>query len=545
MRRSIAVVAGVLVALLGAPAASAAAAVTVPAEFGADWADPRTAAPAVSRPPTASCTTRIVDHAFAGYDTYVSAFTPPAACPGPWSRVVLRLDGAVRGRQYDRLGWLTIGGVTVFKTSTPEPSAEGITWSVEKDVTGYSSLLRMPQAVDMYLGNTVDDTYTGVLNVQVSLTFYAADRAHPAPGAAADVLPLSALGHEGMDLTGTVQVPRNTERLLAEVYATGSGGGCEEFWYLTAPSSTGYSCVAEEGPYREVQVLLDGRVAGIAAPFPHVYTGGWSNPFLWYVVPAPRAFDLRPISYDLTPYLGLLTDGAAHRVSVHVVGVPAGQSGWDTPVNVLGWRDPHATRVTGSLLTHRVGEPAGEVATGDRSVTTHGGHLLRAVGRLRTSHGVVTTTVTERVGNDSVHTWGDGENPDALRATWTDEATSVVTGASRFAGVTRSAQRYGLDGSITVAADNRLTSTVRMTDADGTVDDTYRGSASFLLGVPRDQRHAVGTSEERYRITGPVRYDHTIKTQNGVVTAGIQSAPVQQPATAATCRPRSMAATCR
>jgi peptide N-acetyl-beta-D-glucosaminyl asparaginase amidase A len=520
MRRSIVVIAGVLVALLCAPGTPVAAAATaVPAEFGTDWDDPRTAAPPVSRPPTASCTTRIVDHAFADFDTYVSAFTPPAACPGPWNTVVLRLDGAVQGRQFDRLGWLTIGGVTVFKTSTPEPSAEGITWSVEKDVTSYSALLRTPQTVTMYLGNVVDDTYTGVLNIQVSLTFYAADRRHAAPGAAADVLTLSEAAHDGPDLTGTVRIARNTERLLAEVYATGSGGGCEEFWYLTAPSSTGYSCVADQGPYREVQVLLDGRVAGIAAPFPHVYTGGWSNPFLWYVLPAPRAFDLRPISYDLTPYLGLLTDGAAHRVSVHVVGVPAGQSGWDTPVTFLGWRDPHATRVTGALLSHRVGDPVNEVTTGDGSVTTHGGHRLRAVGRLRTSHGVVTTTVTGSVGSDSVHTWGPGENPDALRATWTDDATTVVTGTSRFAGVTGSAKRYALDGSITVAADNRLTSTLTMTDADNTFDDTYRGTASFTLGVPRDQRHAVGTSQERFRLFGPFRYDRTITTENGAVTS--------------------------
>jgi hypothetical protein len=527
MRRLIAVVVGVVVALGGLPAAASASAVP-PAEFGADWDNPRTAAPAVSRPPTRSCATTIVDHGFADYDTYVSAFTPPAACAGPWAKVVLRLDGSVKGRQYDRLGWLTIGGVMVFKTSTPEPSPDGIEWSVEKDVTGYSALLRTPQAVNMYLGNTVDDTYTGVLNVKVSLTFYAADRAHPAPGVASDVLPLADQARgDGPDLTGTVQVPRNTERLLAEVYATGSGGGCEEFWYLTAPSSTGYSCPADPGPYREVQVLLDGRLAGIAAPFPHVYTGGWSNPFLWYVLPAPRAFDIQPITYDLTPYLGLLTDGTAHHVSVHVVGVPAGQSGWDTPVNFLGWRDPHAKQVTGALLTDRAGTLTNDVTTAGRSVTLHGAHSLRAVGYVQTSHGRVTTAVAERVGNDSVHEWGDGENPDALRATWTDDATSVVTGGSRFAGVTRSARRYGLDGSITVDAADRLTTTLTMTDAAtlwgprrGTLDDTYQGSASFLLGVPRDQRHAVGTSLERYRLTGDARYDHTIETQNGFVTTG-------------------------
>jgi len=507
VRTLIAIAAAGLVLFSGAPAAAAAA---PPAEFGTDWDDPRTAAPPISVPPTRSCSTTIVDHAFAGYDTYVSSYTPP--CRGPWAKVVLRLDGDVKGRQYDRLGWVTIGGVMVFKTSTPEPSPDGIAWSVEKDVTSYAALLRAPRTVNMYLGNTVDDTYTGVLNVRITLTFYAASSTFKAPDTPDDVLPLADQGRDGPDLTGTVTVPASTERLTAEVYATGSGGGCEEFWYLTAPSSTGYSCPADPGPYREVQVLLDGRVAGIAAPFPHVYTGGWSNPFLWYVLPAPRAFDIRPISYDLTPFLGLLTDGAAHRVAVRVVGVPAGQSGWDTPVNFLGSRDHGSTRVTGGLLGSSAGTLTDDVTAETGRVVTHGGHTFTATGYLRTSHGVVRTTVTQRVGNDSTHTWGDGENPDSLSATWTDDATSVTGGR-----VTHLAQRFAIDGSVMIDADNRLTTTMRMTDARGPVTDTFTGEASWLLGVPRDQRHATATTRERYRVAGCD--DRTIATVNGVVVS--------------------------
>jgi hypothetical protein len=506
MRRSIAVAAGILLALAGAPAAHASA---PPAVFGSDWDNPRTAAPPIAAPPTRSCSTTIVDHGFDNYDVYASGYTAP--CAGPWAKVVLRLDGSVAGRQYDRLGWLTLGGVEIFKTSTPEPSPDGIQWSVEKDVTAYSALLAKPGTVNMYLGNTVDDTYTGVLNVKVTLTFYAAARSS---GWADDVLPLADQHTDGQDLAGTLTVPGNTERLLAEVYATGSGGGCEEFWYLTAPTSTGYSCPADPGPYREVQVLLDGQVAGIAAPFPHVYTGGWSNPYLWYVLPAPRAFDIRPVTYDLSPFLGRLTDGRAHTVSVHVVGVPAGQGGWDTPVDFLGWRDSHAKTVTGVLAGSHLSTLTGGVTTSAGRVALHAAHTFSATGLLRTSHGLVTTSVTERVGNDSTHTWGDGENPDALKATWTDDVTGVVAGPSRFAGVTRAADRYALDGSITVDAADRLTTTLTMTDAGLGHDDTYRGQASYLLDVPRDQRQATGTSEERYRAGG---YDRTIRTENGFV----------------------------
>jgi hypothetical protein len=509
MRRLIAVAAGLLLAPALSPAAHAS---TIPAVFGSDWDNPRTAAPAIAKPPTRSCSSTIVDHAFDNYDVYARSNSAP--CPGPWAKVVLRLDGSVAGRQYDRLGRLTMGGVEIFKTSTPEPSPDGIQWSVEKDVTAYSALLARPQTVNMYLGNTVDDTYTGVLDVKVTLTFYAGVR----PSVTADdVLPLADQHTDGQDLAGTVTVPRNTERLLAEVYATGSGGGCEEFWYLTAPSSTGYSCPADPGPYREVQVLVDGRVAGIAAPFPHVYTGGWSNPYLWYVLPAPRAFDIHPISYDLTPFLGRLTDGAAHAVSVHVVGVPAGQGGWDTPINFLGWRDHGSPQVTGALLGSHVSAPAGDVTAATGRVVLHAAHGFQATGYVRTSHGLVTTSVSERLGNDSTHTWGDGENPDALKTTWTDDVTGVVAGRSRFAGVTRAADRYALDGRITVDADDRLTTTLTVTDAGLGHTDTYRGEASYLADAPRDQRQATGTSEEHYR---QGRYDRTVRTRNGFVVDG-------------------------
>ena len=40
-----------------------------PAEFGADWDDPRTAEPKVVRPETRHCTVEIVRHGFADFET--------------------------------------------------------------------------------------------------------------------------------------------------------------------------------------------------------------------------------------------------------------------------------------------------------------------------------------------------------------------------------------------------------------------------------------------------------------------------------------------
>ncbi len=388
--------------LIGGGTARAAAAAPVPteapAEFGADWHDPLTAAPAVSRPHTKSCRVTLAEARFRDFTPYRGSYRPPDGCGDRWSTVVLRLDGKVKGRQFDRLGYLHVGGVEVFRTSTPEPSPDGIEWSVEKDVTRYSDTFRTAQDVEMLIGNVVDDTYTGVIDVTVTLTFYEGRSTTAAP----DRVLTLADGPDGTTLT----TPRNSERVVAEVYATGSGGGCEEYWYLAVPATAPYSCRTDDGPSREVQVEVDGTLAGIATPFPTVWTGGWSNPFLWYVIPGPRAFDVKPIEYDLTPFAGILDDGRPHRVEVSVVGVPQGQSGWSTPVNVLVWQDPGKAVVHGGLVTHEAGEltDSSVYTPGtEHRVTTEAAHRLTVSGYLDTSHGRVRTTVTRAVANTSEH----------------------------------------------------------------------------------------------------------------------------------------------
>ncbi|MGW1957119.1 peptide-N4-asparagine amidase [Streptomyces sp. NPDC001920] len=504
--------------------------IDVPAEFGTDWHDPVTAAPPVPKPSGTSCQVTLAEAQFRDFTPYKGTYTPPAGCGDRWSKVVLRMDGKVKGRQFDRLGHLRVGGVEIFRTSTPEPSPDGIEWSVEKDVTRYSDTLRRDQDVEMLIGNVVDDTYTGVIDVKVTLTFHAGGpAAKPAANPAAP--PDRVLTLQGGT---TLTTPRNSERIVAEVYATGSGGGCEEFWYLSVPDPAPYSCKAAGGPYREVQIKVDGRPAGIAAPFPHVWTGGWSNPFLWYVIPGPRAFDVKPIEYDLTPFAGLLNDGRPHRVEVQVVGVPEGQSGWSAPVNVLVWQDAKSAHVTGELTAHRAGDLTNSstyTPGPEHRVDTRGGHRLTVAGYVDTSHGRVRTTVRRTLGNTSVHRWAEGENPDALDATWTDDESVTVDGRGP-ARTTRTQRTYTMDGSVAIGAADRLRTVLTLGDratvvtfqggrqtAWSRLHDTVEGDASWTLNVPREQRHAVGTTSERFRLYGSRGcHDRSLTSVQGVLT---------------------------
>ena len=539
-------------ACLSAPAF--AARTPVPDKFGNDHDDPRTAYPSPVPADLPACTVEVLQHGFDSFEPAKARIDAAKQCPGPWHKVVLRLDGAVKGRQYDRIGSVSVGGVTIFRTSSPEPSREGIQWRVEKDVSAYAPLFAQAQEVEMFLGNVVNETYTGVFDVRLSLLFFRADARHPAASTADLVLPLDGLHEDGADTVGRITIPANSERLLAEVYATGSGGGCEEFWYYAVPLD-GYWCHNPQGPYREVQVLLDGRLAGIAAPYPHIYTGGWSNPLLWYTIPAPRTFDIRSIRYDLTPFIGLLNDGKPHEVRLHVAGVPEGREGWKLLPNLQVWRDAGAARTRARLLDYDAGEATRELrldatVANDQALHFLGSRRFFARGVVSGSRGKVETTVERRLQADVHHRWGsNNDNDDRMVADWSDR--SAVSRKDRQGSRSETInQDFGFDGGIgmvpleggsagrpgekgdaTEKTDPkvRLTTDIYIHDDATTVlardgqpqttrrtRDRFAGSASYDRGVPREQRHAVAETRQSYRVEEDGRcWQRDIATRNG------------------------------
>ena len=119
-------VAGLAAAVFSLLALPALAASSAPERFGDDHDDPRTAYPAVRRPANEPCVVELIDHGFASFDPARATLDAARQCPGPWHKVVMEMAGAAKGPQYDRIGQLSVGGVTIFRTSSPEPSREGI-----------------------------------------------------------------------------------------------------------------------------------------------------------------------------------------------------------------------------------------------------------------------------------------------------------------------------------------------------------------------------------------------------------------------------------
>ncbi|AQK85713.1 Peptide-N4-(N-acetyl-beta-glucosaminyl)asparagine amidase A-like precursor [Zea mays] len=348
--------------------------------------------PVPRSPPGAStCVLPVLSYSFAntyGTPPAKAAYAPPAECPAPWSLVVLSFSVAIAGDQYDRVAAVWLDGAELLRTTTAEPTTDGVRWTIHKDVTRYSALLRSPRGgeLSVMLENLVNDVYTGVYNVSVSLEFHgvpaylgdagsssAAGSAEPGGQATlklpasyfqpADlILPIS----EGMGSSNgfwfriqnssdprskLVRIPSNTYRAVLEVFVSPHSN--DEFWYSNPPDlyirennlTTGRGNAA----YREVVVSVDRHFAGSFVPFPVIYTGG-INPLFWQPVAALGAFDLPTYDVELTPFLGILVDGKPHEIVLSVVD---GIAEWLVDANLHLWLDPASTNVSAALSRYR------------------------------------------------------------------------------------------------------------------------------------------------------------------------------------------------
>ncbi|KAI4124817.1 MAG: hypothetical protein LQ341_007034, partial [Variospora aurantia] len=272
----------------------------------------------------------LMDHAFwFSYGMpFIGSYTPP---PCTFNRVTINFTVTSRGRQFDRLGLMYLGDVEVFRTSTAEPTSNGIVWTYVKEMQQYNALWRADQKIIFDLGNLIDSTYTASFNTTLTATFStipssraAADRILPISAKRSETNGASAFSLPGDNASVAYTIPRNTERAVVSLSACGQAS--EEFWYTNVFNTEVNTFEDQVGtlygysPFREVQLLIDGRLAGVSWPFPVIFTGG-IVPGLWRPIAGINAFDLREHEIDITPWLSILCDGASHTFEIRVVGI--------------------------------------------------------------------------------------------------------------------------------------------------------------------------------------------------------------------------------
>ena len=378
-----------------------------------------TADPPIAVPDTTPCVVPLfAGVTFADFSPKPFSFSPSCGASS-WSKIVLAADFSVTaGRQFDRTASIWIGGANVYFGTTAEPSRTvSPSWHIENDVTELGALFTQDQAGLVQLDNLVNDTFTGVLSGRAELRFYPASR-HAAPATIADVvIPLSNTatgGAVGLATTSdrlarTLSLPRNLERAYLDIYAQSQSG--DEFWYTCVPDELADTLQSCGGAgFREAEVTVDGRPAGVAPIYPWIYTGG-IDPSLWRPIPGVQTLDFAPYRVDLSPFAGALADGAPHEIAIHVFGA---NNFFATTANLLLYVDHRATHTGGAITDDTLAEPAptttSNITTGaDGSVTgpvrVAAARHYRIAGYVDTSHGRVRTEVSGDVAFDNTQTF--------------------------------------------------------------------------------------------------------------------------------------------
>jgi hypothetical protein len=508
--------------------------------------------PRVPRPAGEPCVAPLfAPRQFEGVEPVAFSYTPPAACPGPWAKVVLEADFDVTaGRQFDRTAIIHLGGVNLYYGTTMEPrKAIAPAWHVERDVTDYAALLAQPGAGEVLIANVVNETYTGRLTAGARLLFYPASTATPAPAAPQIVQPISGglarLTKDKDRLAQTVVLPANVERLALDVVAQGQAD--DEFWYDCVPDHLASDKEGRcgGGAFRQVEVFVDGQRAGLASLFPWIFTGG-INPYLWFPAPAPETLNFTPSRIDLTPFAGLVNDGRPHRIEVAVPGV---RNYYLVTASLLAWRDAGASSTRGRLLHNTLAAPrettdARHVQVGEQGlngrIDTRLAQKGEIAGVLQTSHGEVTTSVRyamsfsnrqSYVSNDKIQIGRMRQSTrlqvDTRRTDASGTATRREISSYPFSSVTQ--ETITADGTNqTAAVDLTLARTEREVTSDGRV--WTRALSNHVAPTAQGQfnraarrfQNASGSSVQAYRLEDSAIgcYGRTVVVKdNTVVTA--------------------------
>ncbi|KAF2704862.1 hypothetical protein K504DRAFT_389525 [Pleomassaria siparia CBS 279.74] len=510
----------------------------------------------VASPATPSCQQTLMVHTFgSSYGVpFVGNYTPPDC---DFNRVIFNFTVTSAGRQFDRLALMFLNDTEIFRTSTAEPTAKGIIWTYVKDMSSFLLLFKEPQKIIFDLGNNIDDTYTGSWYTTLTATFFAEeDSIDPADV----IIPVSA--HRSAENSSsafvvpdskainTITLPQNVKKAVFSISACGQAA--EEFWWSNVLSSDtnvfagttlyGYS------PFRELQLLIDGVLAGVAWPFPVIFTGG-VVPGFWRPIVGIDAFDLREDEIDISAFLPILCDGKEHTFEIRVAGISdnGNQNGtltetvgsnWVVTGKVFIWLDSVGIITTGTVPT--ISTPSPSIGIQSSTETIGNGTVGSLDYSVKVSRSLsISSTVTTSAGSRSV-TWkqdlaysnkglftdSGNEQINQQFTSGNDASSSTYTKAFRYPLSVYSAYKVLQGGNFTIVGDMSRGKNVVKTGelafpselktfdyshSPTQYGSSFTGTSSFdwqngtasYLGAPALKRSfGSGTTEEYYALSG-------------------------------------------
>ena len=411
--------------------------------------------PGVPRPPGTPCIVPLLTNtAFTDSTPRRYTYAPPAGCSGRWAKVVLEIDVSNTAywgvnsyldsmSRYPLRVWL--GGVNLYlglmrdsqiieNASPPYPPVfNTVRWHAERDLTDYTALFRTATQGAAIIGGAPDIQWSNAIEGSARLLFYPASAAALAPevpdavyplgsGPAADLTAVPPLRNTGT-LAKTLSLPRNIERAYLDVLARDD---VIPEWFNCIPRTytnqfpgldafgVNHSCY--NSAFREIDISIDGQPAGLAPLYPGLSptTAAAGQTFSPPAgVPSLnmglQSANVMPYRVDLTPFAGILSNGAPHTVALGIAHFATVAEAPPSAV-LLIYRDNAATQVTGQITRNTLADQpstpdvSSTLTTGgdiDTNWYTRGSLLTRLnrqfviEGYVDTSHGRVRTQVAQ------------------------------------------------------------------------------------------------------------------------------------------------------
>ncbi|HUB89849.1 MAG TPA: peptide-N4-asparagine amidase, partial [Dyella sp.] len=324
---------------------------------------------------------------------------------------------SIRRSVVDTLG-MDLANVRLFRDAVPRyggaTNGSPVNWHVERDLTDYSALFKLPQSGLLWSTQNFDavdfivDSFA--FNASAKLVFYPATAATPAPRVPDAVIAAN---------QGQVNLPHNIERAYLDVENDYPGNA---FWYtcvsndsgnltlddIFAPGGTPYDTSIYPprqgcggGDFQEIHIGVDGTPAGIAPAFPLVVADlNWSlQNSANQPITTLEMLNFKPYRVDLTPFAAILSAPGAHNVTAD--NDDAGGGG----ATLLLYLDPHSSQVSGAVTLNTLAsengaatdtdtlKQTGETIRGDIKTREHRNFEIR--GFVYTSHGRIDSRVQQ------------------------------------------------------------------------------------------------------------------------------------------------------
>ncbi|UGB44630.1 hypothetical protein LQ772_11585 [Frateuria edaphi] len=308
-------------------------------------------------------------------------YVPPPACPPPWSKVILKLDVRSVQRSWAQTLGMDLAHVRLFRSITPHYDGDS-RWHVERDLTDYSALFRVPRTgvIWMTQNDDLSDPPPPPFYGTARLLFYPSSAATPAPRVPDAVIPVNQ--------ETPVDLPHNIVRAYLDVeadYFSGGGGLPDNFWYTCVIDWPNDGGPAEQphltdvlapggririainpppqgctgGNYREFKIAVDGTLAGIAPVFPLLVAdmNNYHHNSANQPIPTLEMLNFKPYRVDLTPFAAVLSAPGRHSVTVDNR-YPYDRDRYAGSA-LLVYLDPQRAQVTGAVTLNTLATESG------------------------------------------------------------------------------------------------------------------------------------------------------------------------------------------